>query len=183
MRIVAGEARGRSLQRLDGDDVRPTLDRVREAVFNSLYSYDLIDGCRYLDLFAGSGAMGLEALSRGAGHCLFIDASRAAAAIVDANIAALGYGDRSTVRVADAMRVAGDLAPVDVAVLDPPYDFDAWDDLLAKIDARAIVIESDREIDPGPGWEILRSKRYASTVVVLAERVASPDEPGKGTTA
>lgn len=183
MRIVAGEARGRKLMTVEGDDVRPTLDRVREAVFNSLYSQDLIDGCRYLDLFAGSGAMGLEALSRGAAHCIFVDRSRPAIEVVQANIEALDFGSRSTTRIGDAFHVVSTIGDVDVAVLDPPYRFDRWDELLPLVRAPAIVIESEREVDPGPGWEILRSKRYASTFVLLAGRVASPDETGKGPTA
>lgn len=169
MRIVAGDARGRQLVRVDGDDVRPTMDRVREAVFNSLYSHGLVEDCTYLDLFAGSGAMGLEALSRGAASCVFVDTNRAAVRAVTANVESLGYLDRATIRQGDAFGAAA--LAVDVAVLDPPYDFDRWPELLSVVGAAHVVIESDRPVDPGAGWQILRSKRYASTFVVLARRV------------
>jgi 16S rRNA (guanine966-N2)-methyltransferase len=170
MRIVAGTVGGRNLFTPEGDDVRPTKDRVREAVFNSLHSHGLVEDCTYLDLFAGSGALGLEALSRGAAHCTFVDNDRRSIEIVNKNIEELDFGDETTVRLALALTVVDVVGPCDVALLDPPYDFDEWTELLGVVPASAVVIESDHPIDPGPGWEILKEKRYAGTVVVIAQR-------------
>lgn len=178
MRIVAGSAGGRNLVTPEGDDVRPTKDRVREAIFNSLHSYGWIEDATYLDLFAGSGALGLEALSRGAEHCTFVDNDRRAIAIVDENVRRLGFGDEATVRQGDAMALAASLPPHDVALLDPPYQFDQWDELLGALPVELVVIESDRPIPPGPGWETLKEKRYAGSFVVIARRAAAvPTEP------
>jgi 16S rRNA (guanine966-N2)-methyltransferase len=170
MRIVAGSAGGRHLKTFEHDDVRPTKDRVREAIFNSLGSYGEIDGRRFADLFAGSGALGLEALSRGAAHCLFVERDRRVADVVADNIDQLGFADRAVLRKADAAAVVESIEPVDVALLDPPYEFDGWDQLLGAVPARVVVIESDRVVDPGGGWRILKQKQYAGTVVVIAER-------------
>ena len=93
MRVVAGSARGRRLQTPPGLDVRPTTDRVREATFNALGSMGVVDGARVLDLFAGSGALGIEALSRGAEHVTFVDTSPRALEAVRANLAGCGLDD------------------------------------------------------------------------------------------
>lgn len=177
MRIVAGTAGGRNLVTPDGDDVRPTKDRVREAIFNSLHSHGYVEGCRFLDLFAGSGALGLEALSRGAAECTFIDSDRRSIAVVTENIDQLGFGERAVVRQADGMVVAATVTPHDVALLDPPYSFDRWPELLAALPVDVAVIESDRAVDPGDGWEILKDKRYAGSFVVIARRSAEGPAP------
>ncbi len=181
MRIVAGRARGRRLESPEGTDVRPTKDRVREAVFNSLHSHGQVDGRAFLDLFAGSGALGIEALSRGAARCTFVDRDRRAIDAVRRNLDALGLAHQATVRQADSLAVLPELGPHDVALLDPPYDFEPWPELLEAVPAPVVVIESDREIDPGPGWEILKAGRYAGTVVRIARRAThdpSDDEEG-----
>lgn len=174
MRIVAGTAGGRNLATPEGDDVRPTKDRVREAIFNSLNSYGWVEDCTFLDLFAGSGALGLEALSRGASACTFVDADRRSIAIVRQNVENLGFADRATIRQTDGVALAATIAAHDVALLDPPYDFEAWDELLGIVPVEVAVIESDRAIAPGAGWEILKEKRYAGSVVVIARRESSP---------
>lgn len=171
MRIVAGTAGGRLLLTPEGDDVRPTKDRVREAMFNSLHSFGEIEDRTFGDLFAGSGALGLEALSRGAQSCTFVDNNRAALDVVTKNLDALGFDDRGTVRFGDSISSASALGPFDVALLDPPYSFDGWDELLAVLAARVVVMESGRPVDPGERWEILKEKQYAGTVVVIARRV------------
>ena len=158
----------------EGDDVRPTKDRVREAIFNSLNSYGWVEDCTFLDLFTGSGALGLEALSRGASHCTFVDVDRRSIAIVRQNVEALGFDGEATIRQADGMALAAAVGPHDVALLDPPYDFEAWDDLLDTVPVQVVVIESDRAIAPGAGWEILKEKRYAGSVVVIARKESSP---------
>src|SRR5262245_17634651 len=97
MRIVAGSRRGRKLAAPEGSATRPTSDRVREAVFNALYSLgDPIDGATVVDLFAGTGAYGLEALSRGAAHAVFVESNRPAFAVLTANIRALDFTSAAT---------------------------------------------------------------------------------------
>lgn len=172
MRVVAGEHRGRRLVAPAGTGTRPTSDRVREAIFNVLTSAaGGLDGYRVLDLFAGSGALGIEALSRGAAHVTFVEQARAAAATVRRNLDELGIGeDRATVVVGDALRHVAVEAPVDLVLADPPYAFDAWPALLARLDAELAVLESDREPPLTPPWECVREKRYGTTVVTLVRR-------------
>jgi len=122
-RIVAGEWGGRRLQTPKGDGTRPTSDRVREAMYSSLESeLGGLDGARVLDLFAGSGALGLEALSRGAAHADLVESDRRAADAIRANIRTLGATD-AHVYVTTAARFLGDLPPepYDLVLLDPPY--------------------------------------------------------------
>jgi 16S rRNA (guanine966-N2)-methyltransferase len=175
MRVVAGTARGRKLQAPPGRDVRPTGDRVREAVFNALGSLGVIEGATFLDLFAGTGALGIEALSRGAATVTFVERERAVADVVARNLASLDLGERATVVQADALRwLDGTRDDFDVALLDPPYAFDGWPSLLGRVPADLVVIESDRTIAPGEGWDVLREKRYGDTVVVIARRRTEP---------
>jgi 16S rRNA (guanine966-N2)-methyltransferase len=121
MRIVAGQWRGRRIDAPAGTIVRPTLDRVREA-WMSILQMD-IPGARVLDLFAGSGALGLECLSRGASAADFVDNDGRSLALLRKNIEALGADDKSTVHRADALRFAQGLAAgaFDICVADPPY--------------------------------------------------------------
>ena len=124
MRIVAGEAGGRRLAVPPGDRTRPTSDRTREALFGTLVALLDLDGARVLDLYAGSGAVGLEAVSRGAAAALLVDADARAAATARANAAALGLADRVTVRrdrVDRVLTVAPESGPYDVVFADPPY--------------------------------------------------------------
>lgn len=128
MRIVAGEYRGRPLRSLKGDATRPTTDRVREALMSSLYSArGTFEGARVLDAFAGSGALGLEALSRGASFVQFCEQGREAARIVEANIASLKVPrDRYTLRRGDTFTLPQTKGPAfDLIFLDPPYAFEA----------------------------------------------------------
>ena len=122
MRIIAGERRGARLVAPAGRETRPTGDRAREALFAMLGD---VAGLRVLDAFAGSGALGLEALSRGAAHATFWETSADALRSIRANVAALGYADRTTVRRADAVRrmisEAAHPAAYDLILLDPPY--------------------------------------------------------------
>ena len=95
MRVVSGELRGRRIESPVGDATRPTTDKVREAVFNALGSAGILDGATVLDLFAGTGAMGIEALSRGAQRCVFVERDRNALATLRRNIDSLGLAERS----------------------------------------------------------------------------------------
>ena len=173
VRIVAGLARGRRLVSPEGTATRPTGDRVREATFNALTSLDALDGAKVVDLYAGSGAMGLEALSRGARSATFVDADPRAVAAIRANVAATGFADVAEVVRSDVPRfLAGPPRPVDLAILDPPYALadEGWTSLLTSLLADVAVLESDREVAVPPGWEIVRVRRYGTTVISLAAR-------------
>ena len=177
MRVVAGTARGIRLTSPPGSSVRPTSDRVKEATFNALSSMGVIEDATVVDLFAGSGALGIEALSRGARHATFVDAAAAPLAAVRDNLAKAGLGAAGEVVRGDALRWAADaMRPVvDLALLDPPYDFAAWGELLGSIRARVVVIESDRSVEVPTRYEVRRERRYGTTVVLIAEL----EEPSK----
>ena len=170
MRVIAGTARGRRLVAPAGSTTRPTPDRVREATFNALGSLGALVDADVLDLFAGSGALGIEALSRGAARCTFVDSDRSARDAVAANLASSGLSDQATVVAGPAARVLADWAAngtrFDLALLDPPYDFDGWDELLASLPADLAVVEAPREVT-SEGWEVLRAKRYGRTFVTI----------------
>ena len=172
MRVVAGSLRGRRIVAPAGSATRPTTDKVREAVFNALGSLDLIHDAAVADLFAGSGALGIEALSRGAARCTFVERDRSALAALRENLSALDLHDRTRVVAADALAAARSL-DVDVVFADPPYDFDRWDDLLAAISAPFVVLESGHELAVPDGWERARSRRYGRTWVTFLEPVGA----------
>ena len=126
MRIIAGRHRGRRLAAPPGATTRPTADRVRQALFDMLWHAPwagraVIEGARVLDAFAGTGALGLEALSRGAAHATFLETDRAALAALRANIAACGEEARATVLPDDATRPPPAALPCSLVFLDPPY--------------------------------------------------------------
>src|SRR5688500_10978795 len=131
MRIIAGQWRGRPLPAPKGQDTRPTADRVREALFSMLASrLGSFEDLQVADLFAGSGALGLEALSRGAAHCVFIENDRRAADSIRANIAALGASGEVLARSAEHAALP---RPADLAFLDPPYGSDLAPAALARL--------------------------------------------------
>jgi 16S rRNA (guanine966-N2)-methyltransferase len=172
MRVVAGSAGGRRLQAPPGRATRPTGDRVREAVFNALGSMGAVEGASVVDLFAGSGALGIEALSRGAASATFVDDDPRALAVVRSNLAATGLAaDAVVVRSTAEAWVAGG-GRADLALLDPPYAYgdDDWDKLLDALDADVCVLESDREVQVGGRWVVARAKKYGTTVVLFAQR-------------
>ncbi len=152
-----------------GDRTRPTSDRVREAIFNALWSREAIDGADVLDLFAGSGALGIEALSRGAAHATFVDPDRAARQAVRRNLEACGFVDRAQIIAAPADRYLaqrGDhTEPFGIAFCDPPYGFAGWDALLATLPAELAVIESNGPVAVPAGWELAREGRYGGSWV------------------
>lgn len=172
IRVVSGEFGGRKLVVPDGLSTRPTTDKVRQAVFNSLDSAGLIDGAAIADLFAGSGALGIEALSRGAESCVFVERDRAALRALRANIDALGLQQRATVVTTDVPAWVPALRGVDLALIDPPYEFDGWDQLLTVLRVPCAVAEAGHEIEPPTGWQALKSRRYGRTWVTQLERVA-----------
>jgi 16S rRNA (guanine966-N2)-methyltransferase len=179
-RIVAGAAGGRRLA-VPPKGTRPTSDRVREALFSSLEADPGLDGAAVLDLCAGSGALGLEALSRGAAHALFVESDRRAADVLRRNVAALGLPG-AAVRAAPAATVLG--APADraydVVLVDPPYELadgeiTGW---LADAAARgwladdAVVVVERRYARREFGWpaplRAVRERRYGDTVLHVA---------------
>lgn len=122
MRIIAGEWRGRKLIAPRGEATRPTADRTRETLFSMLTSrLGSFEDLRIVDLFAGSGALGLEALSRGASHCLFVEQERGALDAIRGNISALDCGARTTVESGSVMGLRAAHAPLDLILADPPY--------------------------------------------------------------
>ncbi|HTM21589.1 MAG TPA: 16S rRNA (guanine(966)-N(2))-methyltransferase RsmD, partial [Kofleriaceae bacterium] len=154
MRIIAGSLGGRRLKAPPGDATRPTADRVREALFSILGPPP--EGARVLDLCAGAGGLGLEALSRGAAAAEFVDSDRAALAALRANIDALGLGTASRVHAGDARSVLRRLAgPFHWVFADPPYRSGLADQMLAELgDGRllapdpVVVVEHDRRLPP-----------------------------------
>ena len=177
MRVVAGELRGRRIVAPAGTSTRPTTDKVREATFNALGSRDLVVGAQVADLYAGSGAIGIEALSRGAGHCTFVERDRDALRALRTNLETLELTDRSRIVTGDVLAVAA-AVDADLVFADPPYDFDAWDRLLGALRAPFVVAESGAELvvptrwpDGLPnGFRVTRSKRYGRTWVTFFER-------------
>ncbi len=122
MRIISGEWRSRPLVAPKGDTTRPTADRTRETLFSMLTSrLGSFEDLRVLDLFAGSGALGLEALSRGAAHCTFVEQDHLALAELEKNIAKLAAKDRCDVRKSSVMSMGSALKPADIVLMDPPY--------------------------------------------------------------
>ena len=152
---------------------------MREATFNALASLDVVRDATVLDLFAGSGALGIEALSRGAAHCTFVEQARPAIAAVRQNLDALGLSEQATVVTMDVDRYVASAAAgrFDLALADPPYAYDGWPALLDAVPAAVLVAESDRAVEPGEpsaGWELVRSRRYGTTHVTILRRIPSP---------
>lgn len=165
--IVGGEFRGRRLRTPGGSGTRPTGARVREAWFDILQG--AIPGAHVLDLYAGSGALGLEALSRGAASAELVESERSALTALRANVTALGVGDRARVRRADALRFAGRLQPgqYDVAFADPPYATGAAVKLVTLFRsvpfARIFSVEHAGDT-PVPGDD---TRRYGDTAITF----------------
>ena len=175
MRIIAGRFGSRRIEAPKGMDTRPTLDQTRESMFNVLQGE--AEGARVLDLFAGSGALGLEALSRGAVWAVFCDTGREAVKVLRANIAALGVGDETRVLVEDCFaaldRLASEEERFDLIFLDPPYTRDAGP-VMKKIlshnllsDSGLIVLERDAgtALSIPEGLLVRRSKVYGRTAL------------------
>jgi 16S rRNA (guanine966-N2)-methyltransferase len=189
-RIIGGTAGGRRITAPPGQQTRPTSDRVREALFSSIESWcGSLQGLRFLDLYAGSGAVGLEAWSRGAGVVTLVESDRRTARLIADNAQALGFA-KAQVIATPVATVLGTppAAPYDVAFLDPPYPLedDALSADLALLDdhpwlvpgAMVVVERSSRSPEPTwpPGIEGTRSKRYGETVLWYGHAAADPEE-------
>lgn len=153
----------------EGRDTRPTTDRVREAMFNSLESSGLIEGALVADLYAGSGAIGIEALSRGAARCVFVERDRSAIEALEANLDDLDLAEVASVRRSSVSAVVGAL-DVDLVFADPPYGIVDWVELLGLISAPFVVAEDEREVAAPEGWTTIRARRYGRTWVTFLER-------------
>lgn len=177
---MAGTARGRRLEVPRGRGVRPTSDRVRESVFNALGSLGVVEGAVVVDLFAGTGALGLEARSRGAASVHLVERDRSALAALRRNVESTGLTDGVHVvgdSVEGALRPGGPLEHLDATLVlaDPPYVFDDWarllDSVVARWPAALVVVESDREPGapggPGPSPRRVVARRYGTTVVTF----------------
>jgi len=173
LRIVAGSARGRWIKTLPTEEVRPTSNLVREATFNVLASMGVLQDANVLDLFAGSGALGIEALSRGAQQAVFVESNPRAARLIQQNLEHLGFNKTGRVVSGDAMSYVRNMAPVDVTFCDPPYDFDRWDELLTQLPSSLIIIEANHEIDVKNFGELVRHKRYGGTFVSIISTMPS----------
>jgi 16S rRNA (guanine966-N2)-methyltransferase len=185
-RIIAGTQGGRRLAAPPGAATRPTSDRVREALFSALETMTELSGGRVVDLYAGSGAVGLEALSRGAAHALLVEHDARAARIIRENIRALGIGDRARLangRVAQVLAAGpGDEGPYDVVFADPPYpmaDAEVAAALAALVGngwlARGAVVAVERGTrGPALTWvdgiTAERSRRYGETMLWYGRR-------------
>jgi 16S rRNA (guanine966-N2)-methyltransferase len=178
MRIVAGKFRGKALLSPEDQSIRPTADRVREAVFNILASRlgPGLDGRRVLDLFAGTGALGLEALSRGAAFVVFVDTGAEARGLVRDHIEAFGAGGVTKLLRRDAADLgpAGTLGAFDVVFLDPPYGKGLGERALASARAggwiapdAVIVLEEGRDValDLPPGFTLDDRREYGAAAV------------------
>ncbi len=176
-RIIAGAAGGRRLA--VPPTARPTTDRVREALFNMLAARRDFDGLRVLDLYAGSGALGLEALSRGAASVLFIESDRRAAEVIARNIATVGLPGAVVRRGSVAKVLAGAGEPMDLVFADPPYDIATGevDSVLGELHRwiapqGVVVVERPSTASPltwPPGWTAWPQRRYGDTRIEAAD--------------
>ena len=158
----------------DGQTTRPTPVKVRQATYNSLESLAAVQGARIADLFAGTGALAIEGLSRGAASAILCEPDRAARTSISINLAATGYLTHAKVSplTAHAWLATAPPQSIDLAFADPPYRYGEWPELLALIapimtPAGLLVAESDRDLEIGSEWEVVRCKRYGTTVVTI----------------
>ena len=187
MRVIAGLAKGHPLRAPKGTGTRPTSDRAKEALFSSLQP--ALPGAKVLDLFAGSGALGIEALSRGAAHATFVDRDRHARAAIDANLATTRLAERATVLGRDVARalaeLAGEESSFDLVLADPPYDL-GKDAVMAVLEGIVAVTEPGAQVRleqssrrggtvawPA-GLTHTGTRRYGDTLILEADRVAIP---------
>jgi 16S rRNA (guanine966-N2)-methyltransferase len=190
-RIIAGELGGRRLATPTGRDTRPTSDRVREALFSTLDTLTDLDGCHFVDLYAGSGAVGIEAASRGAARVLLVESDPRSARVARDNVTALGLGRQVTVSPSTVASVLSGGPPggaaCDVIFLDPPYPVgeDEVSAVLAGLvahgwlAAQAVVVVERSSRSPEPRWvpglTAERSRRYGETMLWYGRAAAGPD--------
>jgi 16S rRNA (guanine966-N2)-methyltransferase len=181
VRVIAGAARGRPLAAPAGRDTRPTSDRAREGLFSTLDSLTEVAGARVLDLYAGSGAVGLEALSRGAAAVVLVESDMKAASVIKRNIEAVGLpGARVVVDRVERFLASDTGEPYDIVFLDPPYA--VADDIVTRVlaaarlaDSGVLVVERSAKA-PEPAWppgvEGVRDRRYGDGTLWYGRRVS-----------
>ena len=179
MRVITGSARGRRLKTPEGMDIRPTTDNVKESVFNIL-QFD-IEGRRVLDLFAGTGQLGIECLSRGAREAVFIDRDRDAVKIIRENLRTCGFS--APVLQQDALSYLDACGQFDLIFVDPPYDAGLYEKVLEKINSidilsegGIIIVEADRDCalpELSPPYRRLREYRYGKVKICTYFRESS----------
>lgn len=183
MRVITGSARGRKLNTLPGLDVRPTTDQVKEAIFSTIQFE--VEGALFLDLFAGSGQMGIEALSRGARFCVFVDSSRQAQEVVRQNLAATGLAQNARLAPMESLSFLSTAAErFDIAFLDPPYNQGllpkALPLLAPKMNPGGVILcehQKGEELPETAGeFKIYRTYRYGKVMVTAYRRAAGQDE-------
>lgn len=196
MRVISGEARGRKFLAPNIDTVRPTSDRVREAIFDVLSHLGGFSGARVLDLFAGSGAFGIEALSRGASGAVFVDQERRVIRAIEENLVLVKLENSGEIRVVQSDAIAfcrihsaldtegqgprthatrQTREGFDITFCDPPYSFTNWEKLLGVIPGELLVLESSRPIVLPGTFELYRVYRYGSTLITVANRKRGSD--------
>ena len=184
MRIIAGKYRGRVLKEFRGQDIRPTADRVKESVFQILSSR--LFGARVLDLFCGSGALGIESLSRGAGEVVFNDISKESLKLLAANLKLVGERAQ-TVNLPYESCLKTLSGKFSLIFCDPPYRMDWLAEILGLVKERGlleadglVIFEGEREETPPEGWEIADERRYGRTRVYFfhpADEEKGGEEP------
>ena len=182
MRVISGSARGRRLKELQGMDTRPTTDKVKESLFN-IIQFE-IEGRRVLDLFGGTGQLGIEALSRGPDHCTFVDMRKEAAALIRENLRLTGLSERSRVVQGDALSFLSSCGEkFDVILLDPPYHTELLEKSVKRITEFDILREhgimicesaAERELPAlPPPYERGREYRYGKIRLTVCRRAGS----------
>ena len=182
MRVISGLARGRRLKELQGMDTRPTTDKVKESLFN-IIQFE-IEGRRVLDLFGGTGQLGIEALSRGADHCTFVDMRKEAAALIRENLRLTGLSERSRVVQGDALSFLSSCGEkFDVILLDPPYHTELLEKSVKRVTEFDILREhgimicesaAERELPAlPPPYERGREYRYGKIRLTVCRRAGS----------
>ncbi|MGE5642042.1 MAG: 16S rRNA (guanine(966)-N(2))-methyltransferase RsmD [Byssovorax cruenta] len=184
LRVIAGKAKGRKLRSVPGDTTRPVMDRVKEALFNILAG-DVIDS-RWWDVFAGTGAIGIEALSRGASFVRFSDLNRAPIETIRFNVDHCGFTDQSEIRRGDALTMLSKAADAqfDYVYIAPPQYKEMWEKALELVDDNSAWLSDESwvivQIDPREykeillhNLELLEQRKYGTTMLVFYERKAS----------
>jgi 16S rRNA (guanine966-N2)-methyltransferase len=177
VRVIGGDLRGRSVRTARGQAVRPTASLVRETLFNFI-GPEVATGCRFLDLCAGSGSVGIEALSRGAAEAVFVDSHPTAIGLIRRNLAELGLESRAVVLRRDALRVLADMKRrgelFDVAFLDPPYDSGLaqrclrspqWRDIMRARSRIYVEHRFDITVSAPAGWEVVKNRKFGETAL------------------
>lgn len=184
MRVIAGSARSLKLKTIEGTDTRPTTDRIKETLFNIIQNE--VPGARFLDLYAGSGGIGIEALSRGAKTAVFVENNRNAAKCIEENLRHTKFTEKSQLLCMDcsaAIRRLGNQEPFDIIFMDPPYHKALEQEALGLLSSSPIVAEetliiTEASLDTGfsclpeIGFAMLREKRYKTNKHVFIKRIS-----------